>query len=137
LPADLIELSVRRAAQRPSRRTLVHVPMLGGAMSEIAATAAAFGDRSAPFLLSVDGNWVDPADTAGNVAWVREVIGEVEGFSAAGGTYLNFSGQEEEAAAAEIVQAAYGDNLQRLAEVKNRYDPDNLFRLNNNVTPAR
>ena len=137
LSDDLIDLIVRRAAQRPSPRTLIHVPMLGGAMSEVAATATAFGDRSAPFLLSVDGNWVDPADTAGNIAWVREVIGEVDGFSVAGGTYLNFSGQEEEATAAEIVQAAYGDNLQRLAEVKNRYDPDNLFRLNNNVTPAR
>jgi FAD/FMN-containing dehydrogenase len=136
LTDDLIDLIARRAAQRPSPRTLVHVPMLGGAMSEVAATATAFGDRSAPFMLSVDGNWIDPADTADNVAWVREVISEVEGFSVAGGTYLNFSGQEE-TAAAELVQTAYGDNLQRLAEVKKRYDPDNLFRLNNNVVPAR
>ena len=60
----------------------------------------------------------------------------MEGFSGACGTHLNFSGQEE-AAAAELVRAAYGDNLQRLAEVKNRYDPDNLFRLTNNITPAR
>ena len=105
-------------------------------MSTVAATATAFGDRSAPFMLSVDANWVDPAGAADNVAWVREVISEVEGFSGAGGTYLNFSGQEE-TAAAELVLAAYGNNLQRLAEVKNRYDPDNLFRLNNNVTPAR
>ena len=136
LTDDLIDLIVRRAAQRPSPRTLVHVPMLGGAMSTVAATATAFGDRSAPFMLSVDANWVDPAGAADNVAWVREVISEVQGFSGAGGTYLNFSGQEE-TAAAELVQAAYGNNLQRLAEVKNRYDPDNLFRLNNNVTPAR
>jgi hypothetical protein len=99
LTDDLIDLIVRRAAQRPSPRTLVHVPMLGGALSEVAATVTAFGDRSAPFMLSVDRNWVDPADTADNVAWVREVISEVQGFSAAGGTYLNFSGQEETAAA--------------------------------------
>jgi FAD/FMN-containing dehydrogenase len=136
LTDDLIDLIVRRAAQRPSPRTLVHVPMLGGAMSGIAATATAFGDRSAPFMLSMDGNWIDPASTADNIAFVREVISEVEGFSVAGGTYLNFTGQEE-TAAAELVQAAYGDNLQRLAEVKKRYDPVNLFRLNNNVTPAR
>jgi FAD/FMN-containing dehydrogenase len=110
--------------------------MLGGAMSRVAATATAFGDRSAPFMFSVDGNWVDPADTAEHVAWVREVISQAEGFSATGGTYLNFSGQEE-AAAAELVRAAYGENLQRLAEVKKRYDPDNLFRLNNNIAPAR
>ena len=137
LTDDLIDLIVRRAAQRPSPRTLVHVPMLGGAMSRVAASATAFGDRNAPFMLSIDGNWADPADTADNVTWVREVISEVQGFSVVGGTYLNFSGQEEKAAAAELVQAAYGDNLQRLAEVKNRYDPDNLFRLNNNIIPAR
>jgi hypothetical protein len=110
--------------------------MLGGAMSEVAAAATAFGDRTAPFMLSIDGNWVDPAHTADNVAWVREVISEVAEFSVVGGTYLNFSGQEE-TAAAELVQAAYGDNLQKLAEAKNRYDPGNLFRLNNNITPAR
>src|SRR6266536_2645619 len=116
--------------------SIVHVPMLGGAMSRVAATATAFGDRSAPFMFSVDGNWVDPADTAEHVAWVREVISQAEGFSVTGGTYLNFSGQEE-TAAAELVRAAYGENLQRLAEVKKRYDPDNLFRLNNNIAPAR
>jgi len=122
LSDDLIDLIVRRAAQRPSPLTIVHVPMLGGVMSRVAGTATAFGDRSAPFMLSVDGNWVDPADTADNVAWVRDVISEVEGFSAAGGTYLNFSGREE-AAAAELVQAAYGDNLQRLAGVKTSTTP--------------
>jgi FAD/FMN-containing dehydrogenase len=136
LPDDLIDLIVRHAAQRPSPLILVHVPMLGGAMRRVAPTATAFGDRSAPFMLSVDGNWVDRADTAGNVTWVREVISQVEGFSVAGGTYLNFSGQED-TAAAELVGAAYGENLQRLAEVKKTYDPDNLFRLNNNIAPAR
>jgi hypothetical protein len=68
LSDDLIDLIVRRALQRPSPLTIVHVPMLGGAMSKMAATATAFGDRSAPFMLSVDGNWVDPADTADNIA---------------------------------------------------------------------
>jgi FAD/FMN-containing dehydrogenase len=136
LTDDLCDLIVRQAAQRPSPLTLVHVPMLGGAMSTLTASATAFGDRGAPFMLSVDGNWVDPADTADNVAWVREVISQVEEFSVARGTYLNFSGQEQ-TAAADLVRAAYGENLQRLAEVKKLYDPDNLFRLNNNIAPAR
>jgi FAD/FMN-containing dehydrogenase len=136
LTDDLTDLIVRHGVQRPSPLTIVHVPMLGGAMSRVAATATAFGDRSAPFMFSVDGNWADPSDTAENVAWVREVISQVERFSVAGGTYLNFSGQEE-AAAGELVRAAYGENLQKLTEVKNRYDPDNLFRLNNNIAPAR
>ena len=79
LTDDLIDLIVRRATQRPSPRTLVHVPMLGGAMSRVAADATAFGARSAPFMLSVDGNWIDPADTAGNVARLRDVISQVGG----------------------------------------------------------
>jgi hypothetical protein len=56
--------------------------------------------------------------------------------SGTGGTYLNFSGQEE-TAAGELLRAAYGENLQKLVEVKQRYDPDNLFRLNNNIAPAQ
>jgi FAD/FMN-containing dehydrogenase len=134
LTGDLIDLIVEHAMGRPSPLTLVHVPMLGGAMSRVDAAATAFGDRSAPFMLSVDGNWVDPADNADNVAWVREAISQVEKFSVAGGTYLNFSGPEQ-TGAAELVRVAYGENLQRLAEVKKNYDPDNLFRLNNNIAP--
>ena len=105
-------------------------------MSRVAPTATAFGDRSAPFMFSVDGNWVDPTDTADNIAWVREVISQAEGSSGTGGTYLNFSGQEE-TAAGELVRAAYGQNLQKLTEIKSKYDPGNLFRLNHNITPAR
>ena len=136
LTDDLIDLIVRRATQRPSPLTLVDVPMLGGAMSGWLPTATAFGDRSAPFMLSVDGNWVDPDDTADNVAGCVRSSARWRGSPSPAGTYLNFSGQEE-AAAAELVQAAYGDNLQRLAEVKKRDDPGNLFRLNNNVTPTQ
>jgi FAD/FMN-containing dehydrogenase len=136
LTDDLIDLIVRHGTQRPSPLTLIHVPMLGGAMSTLTAGATAFGDRGAPFMLSVDGNWVDPADNADNVAWVREAISQAEEFSVTRGTYLNFSGQEE-TAAAELVRAAYGENLQRLAEVKKKYDPENLFRLNNNIAPRQ
>jgi FAD/FMN-containing dehydrogenase len=136
LTEDLVDLIVGRGVQRSSPLSIVHVPMLGGAMSRVAATATAFGDRGAPFMLSVDGNWVDPTETANHIAWVREVISQAEGFSATGGTYLNFSGQED-TAAGELVRAAFGENLQKLVEVKQRYDPDNLFRLNNNIAPAQ
>ena len=136
LPDDLINLLAARATQRPSPHTLIHVPMLGGAMSRVGATATAFGDRSAPFMVSVDGNWDDLGSTAENVAWVRETIGEVARFST-GGTYLNFSGEEGDGEGSQdLVRSAYGRNLDRLAAVKRRYDPGNLFRLNNNVTPA-
>jgi FAD/FMN-containing dehydrogenase len=133
LSDDLIDLMVRRGARRFSPQALVHVPMLGGAMSRVDAAATAFGDRSAPFMLSVDGNWTDPRGTHGNVAWVREFIREAERFSTRG-TYLNFSGQEQ--AEPDLVRAAYGENLHRLSEIKRQYDPDNLFRMNSNIIPA-
>lgn len=108
LTDDLVDLIVRHGVQRSSPLTIVHVPMLGGAISRVAATATAFSHRGAPFMLSVDGNWVDPTETADHVAWVREVISQAEGLSGTGGTYLNFSGQED-TAAGELVRAAYGE----------------------------
>jgi FAD/FMN-containing dehydrogenase len=134
LSDDLVDLIVRRGVRRPAPLTMVHVPMLGGAMARVDPEATAFGDRSAPFMLSVDGNWTDQATTPDAIAWVRDVVGEAERFSTRG-TYLNFSGQEE-TAGPDLVDAAYGDNLTRLKDIKARYDPDNLFRMNSNIPPV-
>jgi FAD/FMN-containing dehydrogenase len=134
LSDDLSDLIVREGMRRPSPLTMVHVPMLGGAMGRVPAAATAFGDRGAPLMLSVDGNWTDPAATDGVVAWVRRVVADAERFSTHG-TYLSFSGQEE-TAGPDLVRAAYGENLERLRAIKRRYDPDNLFRMNGNIAPA-
>jgi FAD/FMN-containing dehydrogenase len=133
LPAlndDAVDLVVKRARSRLSPLTLVHVPLMGGATSRLGATETAFGDRSAPYMLSVDGNWVEPDHAQAEIAWVRETIDEAQRFSS--GTYLNFGGDEPDASAA--VEAAFGENLPRLREIKQKYDPQNLFRLNNNIT---
>jgi FAD/FMN-containing dehydrogenase len=134
LSDGVTDLIVRHGVRRPSARTLIHVPMLGGAMARVDPTATAFGDRGAPFMLSVDGNWTNPAATRDNVGWVRQVIAEAERFSTHG-TYLSFTGQEE-TAGPDLVKAAYGENLGRLARIKRRYDPGNLFRMNSNIAPA-
>jgi FAD/FMN-containing dehydrogenase len=130
-----LEYIRRRSRNRPNGDTLVHVPMMGGAASRPGPDETAFGDRSAEYMLSVDGNWTDPAEAERVIAWVREAIRGAEELETGGGTYLNFSGDDPQESA-EAVEAAYGQNLQRLRKLKGRYDPKNLFRLNNNIVPA-
>ncbi len=130
-----VDLIVRRAMSRPHPLTLIHIPLMGGQTSRIAPDGTAFGDRSAPYMLSVDGNWLDPADDAAATAWTRGMIAEAAALPSARGLYLNFSG--DEVLDGEARAAAFGDNLRRLTELKDRFDPANLFRLNNNVPPSR
>jgi FAD/FMN-containing dehydrogenase len=123
-----------RALARPDPSVLIHVPILGGATAAVPAEATAFGDRSAPFMLSIDGGTYDPAKFAEVRDWVRESIEAARGLDGAGGAYLNFSG--DETTNERVVQQQFGDNLDRLRAIKKRYDPENLFRINNNIKPA-
>ena len=128
------DLIVRRAMARPHPLTLVHIPQMGGATSRIAADESAFGDRSAAYMLSVDGNWLDEADDQSAIGWTRDFIAEAAQLPSARGIYLNFSGDEE--IGGDLRAAAFGANLRRLTQVKDRFDPGNLFRLNNNIPPS-
>jgi FAD/FMN-containing dehydrogenase len=130
LSDDAIDFVAGHGMARLSPLTLVHVPQLGGAISRVGPEETPIGDRDAPYMLSVDGNWADPAQAEAEIAWVRRVVAGAERFST-GGTYLNFGGQED-----ADVPAAFGKNLRRLAEVKKKYDPLNLFRVNWNIAPA-
>ncbi|MGV9771054.1 FAD-binding oxidoreductase [Streptosporangium sp. NPDC003464] len=132
-PGRAADLIVRYGLERNAPQSMVHVPLLGGAVSRVGPDETAYGDRGATSMLSVDGNWVD-GDPAEHVAWVRHVISQAEEFST-GGTYLNFDG-DGPGEGPELVRAAFGDNLRRLTEIKRRYDPQNLFRLNANISPA-
>jgi FAD/FMN-containing dehydrogenase len=134
LDDDAIDFLIKLGASRTSPMTLIHVPLLGGAVSRVGATETAFGDRSAQFMLSIDGNWFDPGDDEREIAGVRAAIADAARFGN-GGTYLSFDAPDEEDRDA-LVEAAYGSNLDRLRALKREYDPDNLFRLNNNVSPA-
>lgn len=130
---ETLGMILNRSRQRPHPITMVHVPMVGGAMARVDSTATAFGDRSADYMLSVDGNWTDPAQTEAVTEWVRDFIVDASRQRSAAGTYLNFSGDAELGVADR--QAAFGANLQRLSRLKAEYDPTNLFRLNGNIPP--
>jgi hypothetical protein len=135
LDDEAIDVFAGRALDRPAPLTLVNMFAMGGAIGDVGPEETAFPERSAPYLVSIDGQWTDAGDDAANVAWVRSTFESFEPFGT-GSVYLNFTGRADEAPSAGV-DSAYGRNLQRLAEVKKTYDPDNFFSLNDNVTPAR
>jgi FAD/FMN-containing dehydrogenase len=129
-----IDLMAAKAAERPAPLTLVNMFHMGGAIADVGPEDTAFSERSSPYMVSIDGMWADPADDADNVAWVRSTWDAFSQFGT-GGVYLNFTGLDDEAPSAGV-DSAFGRNLTRLGEVKAKYDPDNFFRLNNNIAPA-
>jgi FAD/FMN-containing dehydrogenase len=134
LQDETIDVIASRAQDRPAPLTLVNTFHMGGAIADLGAEDTAFGDRSAQYMISIDGMWTDPGDDAANIEWVRSAFAQLEPFGN-GGVYLNFTGRADEAPG-EDVDSAFGRNVIRLAEIKRAIDPANFFRLNDNVKPA-
>lgn len=131
---DALAFIHERAMARPDPSVLIHIPIMGGATAAVAAEDTAFGDRSAPFMLSIDGATYDPAKFDEVRDWVRDSIEAARRLDGAGGAYLGFSG--DETTDERVLQQQFGGNLERLRAIKKQYDPDNLFRINNNIKPA-
>jgi FAD/FMN-containing dehydrogenase len=121
------------AARRPTPITDIVIWHHGGAMSRAGETETAYAGRDAPFLVTAEASWTDAGQTDEAIGWARELWAAMERYST-GGVYLNFPGLGEEKEA--LVRAGYGVNYDRLAELKAKYDPDNLFRMNLNIPPA-
>jgi FAD/FMN-containing dehydrogenase len=132
LTDDAIATIVRWAERRPSALTPIPIRHLGGAMARVPAGDTALGDRSAPFLLSIDAVWEEPGETARNIEWTRGFWAAMRTF-ATGAAYTNFLPPLE--AGDDLVRRSYGASYERLVELKRRYDPENLFRLNHNIDP--
>jgi len=130
LDDETIGAMVVHAEDRPSPRTPLIVRHLGGAISRVPEDATAYGNRTAMFNLSIDSTWEDPIQSERNIAWTREVWTKMRRFSE-GGIYLNFAGFLEEGE--KLLHEGHGVNYQRLVELKNKYDPTNLFRLNHSI----
>lgn len=111
---------------------VMQLRVLGGAMAEVAAAATAFAHRSSRIMATVAAMYATPDEASLHSGWTTEVAGALR--QADTGAYVNFLGDEGE----DRVRAAYpGNTWDRLASVKRDYDPDNLFRLNQNIPPAR
>jgi FAD/FMN-containing dehydrogenase len=129
-----IRAIVRGLARRPSEMTFASIWKFGGAVQRVPADATAFGDRSMPFMLSLDAIWSEAAADGANIGWVRDLWTEMQAHST-GRLYLNFPGHGE---GEDLVRSALGDaTYRRLQAVKRRFDPDNLFRMNQNVRPDK
>jgi FAD/FMN-containing dehydrogenase len=129
-----IDVIADRAQDRPAPLTLMNVFAMGGAIADVDPEDTAFATRTAPYMVSIDGMWTDAADDADNIAWTRATWEAVQEFGT-GEVYLNFTGRADEAPSAGV-DSALGRNLARLAEIKAKYDPDNFFRINDNIKPA-
>jgi len=104
---------------------------LGDALGRPPADHSPVGNRDARYVLNVAGSWEQAADDAANVEWARAAWNDMKTFST-GGTYINFLTEDE---GGERTEAALGVSLKRLAEVKARWDPENVFRTNRNIQP--
>jgi FAD/FMN-containing dehydrogenase len=134
LPEAADETIITHATAITSPHSAVLCMHLGGAAARFPAAETAIGSRTAQYVLNMQGAWEAPAEDASHIAWARDFWAAMRSFSS-GGTYVNFLTQDADE---ERVRAAYGPELyERLARVKAKYDPDNLFRANQNIRPAR
>jgi FAD/FMN-containing dehydrogenase len=133
LPDDAIDAYVEHGARVTSPMSQSIVFRHGGAISRVPDDATAASHRDAPYMWHPIAAWSDPADTDDAIAWVRESSAAMKPF-ATGGVYLNFEQDEGE----EHVRAGYGqEKYAQLVALKDKYDPDNLFHINQNIAPSR
>jgi FAD/FMN-containing dehydrogenase len=119
---------------RPSETSYASVWYFGDVVRRVAADATAFGDRSQPWLFSIDAIWSKPEEDAGHIGWVRGLWSTIRPYSN-GRLYLNFLSENDgdPTAARDAVGA---ETYEKLARIKAVYDPTNFFRLNQNIAPA-
>ena len=132
LPDEAIDTFHRFAMTAPSPYTTgPWLETVHGAVSRKDPASTAFAHRRYPFNFLVLSSWSEPSEAARNIAWTRECWDAMRPFMAPG-AYVNYLEEEADPHA----RAAYGSNYDRLVQVKRKYDPDNLFRINHNIRPA-
>jgi len=128
LSDDLIDVVLDHSGRLPSDQSEIFFARLGGAINRVAANAMAYPHRDTEYVMNVHTRWDRADDDERCVTWARDFFSATAPY-ATGGVYVNFIPEDE-----ERVPNAYGPNLARLQELKRKYDPDNLFRLNQNIS---
>jgi FAD/FMN-containing dehydrogenase len=131
LSDSLLDVLVSEVARLPTPECEIFVGQLGGATARVAPDAMAYPHRNANFAMNVHTRWREPDDKQRSIDWARNLFAETAPY-ATGGVYVNFMPEDE----TDRVSSAYGANYARLAALKSKYDPGNLFRLNQNVQPT-
>jgi FAD/FMN-containing dehydrogenase len=130
LSDEALNMITRYAGALPSDQSEIFIAQMGGATNRVAQDATAYQHRDAQFVMNVHTRWDDPGDDTRCIAWAREFF-EATAPHASGGVYVNFMTEDE----TDRVRAAYGVNYDRMVTLKKRYDPSNLFSLNQNIRP--
>jgi FAD/FMN-containing dehydrogenase len=131
LSDDAIDTMIDCFARCPTAMGQLVLEHFHGAATRVGPSDTAFPHRSDGYNLLIVSVWMEQADTDRCIAWARESYAAMEPFMASG-RYVNYLGDDETGDAAA---AAYGPNYRRLQEVKTKYDPQNFFRMNQNIQP--
>ena len=131
LPDEAIDAHIAQAAQAPTPFCLMHLYPIDGAVRRVSKNATPWGARDASWSMVIAGISPDPKDAEALKRWGRAYWKALHRFNMEGG-YVNFMEADE---ADNRVELSYGDNYKRLAAIKAKYDPDNLFRVNQNIKP--
>jgi len=130
LSDDIIAAHLEHGPKVPTVSSTMHIYPINGACHEVGPGDTAFGHRDASFATAIAGMWPDPAENEKNTRWVRDYYDATTPHSEVGG-YINFAAADDQVRA----PANYGANYERLVSVKRKYDPGNLFHLNQNIRP--
>jgi FAD/FMN-containing dehydrogenase len=130
LTDQAIEAHLAHGPKVPAVNSTVHIYPINGACHRVAPDATAFAYRDATFATVIAGMWPDPAQNEANVSWVRDYYDATAPLSEEGG-YVNFMADDDQ----DRIKANYRGNFERLVGIKRKYDPDNLFHLNQNIRP--
>jgi FAD/FMN-containing dehydrogenase len=126
-----IEAHLQHGPKIPTMNSAMHIYPINGACQRVPSDATAFAYRDASFATVIGGMWPEPADNEANIKWVRDYYGATAPHSEEGG-YVNFLSGDDQSK----IRVNYRGNYARLVGAKKKYDPDNLFHLNQNISPA-
>lgn len=132
LTDEAIESHLEFGPRLPFMSSTMHVYPMNGAVQDVGSEETAFAVRDAKFAVVIAGMWPDPAENEANTAWVRDYYAAIHPYSGYEGGYTNFMAADDQAR----VRENYGSAYDRLARIKAKWDPHNLFRLNQNIEPA-
>jgi FAD/FMN-containing dehydrogenase len=130
LADEAVEVHVEHGARTPTIESSTLVFPVDGACQRVAPNQTAYAYRDATFSTVIGGAWSNPADNTRNIRWVREYYEALRPYSDKG-CYVNFMAPDEQ----DRVAVNYGDNYVRLTAIKSRYDPSNVFHMNQNIKP--
>jgi hypothetical protein len=126
-----LDTIIEYAGRLPSPHCEIFIGTIGGQTTRVAPGAMAYSNRDANYVMNVHGRWESASEDERCIAWAREFFQKSQVF-ASGGAYINFLTQDE----ADRISFAYGATYSQLVELKKKYDPTNLFRMNQNIRPV-